>query len=373
MDKGIKMPSLKNIFVKTIIFFILFNIIFILLGNASYGRITLYNLLFPGRDRLPFGETSLESFNLTMFNVDAMVASHKFAAEKKAENEYRIAIIGDSSIWGFLQESEDTLAGLLDKNIDFLCDGKIVKVFNLGYPSLSVLKDLVVLEKGKAYKPDLVLWFVTLESLISKDQMQTPIVKNNPILVNSIIKEYKLSFPVNDIKLKNALLIEQKRNLADLIRHQLYGVLWAGSGIDQVYPREINPAQRDFKIDSSYKDFDVNQFNKKDLATEVIINAVKRLSMIDFIVINEPILISTGKNTDIRYNFYYPKWAYDKYRSLLASTLKESNILYYDFWNLVPESEFTNSAIHLNLTGELFLANETKKLIKTQCETLGRK
>ena len=48
-------------------------------------------------------------------NLDAMLASHKISADKKTNNDFRIIILGDSSIWGFLQKPENTLAGLLEK------------------------------------------------------------------------------------------------------------------------------------------------------------------------------------------------------------------------------------------------------------------
>ena len=361
-------PTIRNIVVKTILFFIILNLIFIFLGNSPYGKISLYNFIFPGRERFPFSETPSMTFSSTMTNTDAMIASHKIAGQKKGDNEYWIVILGDSSIWGFLQKPEDTLSGLLENNIDFHCKGKEIKVFNLGYPSLSVLKDLVFLEKVEDFKPDLVLWFVTLESMIANEQMQIPLVENNPVLINSLIKKFQLSFSTNEIKILDNSIIKQKRNLADLIRHQLYGILWAGSGIDQVYPQEINPAQRDFEPDATFKGFEQDQFDENDLAADVILNAADRLSKMEFIVINEPILISSGKNSDIRYNFYYPRWAYDKYRNIIKTTLTKSGILYYDFWNLVPESEFTNSAIHLNLVGERILANKTREIIKMFCQ-----
>jgi hypothetical protein len=39
-------------------------------------------------------------------------------------------------------------------------------------------------------------------------------------------------------------LIGQRRNLADLIRLQIYGVLWAATGIDQYYPETYDPPQK---------------------------------------------------------------------------------------------------------------------------------
>jgi hypothetical protein len=73
-------------------------------------------------------------------------------------------------------------------------------------------------------------------------------------------------------------------------------------------------------------------------------------------LVNEPILVSTAKNSAIRYNFFYPRWAYDQYRTLLDEQAKAANWRYLDLWNLVPESEFTNSAIHLTPAGETLLA-----------------
>ncbi len=47
--------------------------------------------------------------------------------------------------------------------------------------------------------------------------------------------------------------------------------------------------------------------------------ALAQSNELPVLLVNEPILISNGENSDIRYNFYYPRWAYDAYRSELAS------------------------------------------------------
>jgi hypothetical protein len=73
-------------------------------------------------------------------------------------------------------------------------------------------------------------------------------------------------------------------------------------------------------------------------------------------------------NSEIRYNFYYPRWAYDQYRTIIDTVFKKNGIEYHDFWDLIPETEFTNSAIHLSDTGERLLAAETIPLIKEHCD-----
>jgi hypothetical protein len=360
--------SILRVAIKATLIFLLLNFLFIFLKDIPYGSISFYNSVFPGRERLPFGESPDENFNLTISNLDAMLKSHKISADEKKENDYRIIILGDSSVWGFLQKPENTLAGLLEKQIGCKCNGKNVEIFNLGYPSLSVLKDLIILEKIKAYDPDLVIWFITLESIVKNEQLNTPLVKNNPLILNKTIEQYDLDFSKVSRNLLDYTIIGQKRNLADIIRLQFYGALWAGSGIDQSYSEDYTPARRNFEEDYSFKNFNDQKIQSSDLALDVILNPISENPNLDFILINEPVLISTGENSDVRYNFYYPRWAYDEYRTIIETVFDKNGIDYFDFWDLVPESEFTNSAIHLTDTGERLLVAETIPLIKNHCE-----
>ena len=362
-----KKISIFRIVIKAVLLFLLLNFLFIFIRETPYGSISLYNFVFPGRERLPFGASPGESFNLTLTNLDAMLASHKIAADQKLKNDFRIIVLGDSSIWGFLQKPENTLAGLLEKGISSECAGKNVEVFNLGYPSLSILKDLMILDKVKAFDPDLIIWFVTLESFPKNELLNTPLVKNNPLELNKIINKYDLDFPLASINLLDYTLIGQKRNLADLIRLQFYGTLWAGSGIDQVSLDDYTPAKRNFEEDESYKNIRNRSILSSDLALEVVTKGISENPGTEFILINEPILISNGMNSDIRYNFYYPRWAYDQYRTIIGNVFKKYGIEYHDFWDLIPESEFTNSAIHLTDSGERLLAAETIPLINNHC------
>ena len=91
---------------------------------------------------------------------------------------------------------------------------------------------------------------------------------------------------------------------------------------------------------------------------------------IDFILINEPILISEGVNSAVQYNYYYPRWAYDQYRFIMRKFTKNNNIKYYDLWDVIPESEFTNSAIHFSESAEIILADKITLVIE---EYIGQK
>ena len=84
-------------------------------------------------------------------------------------------------------------------------------------------------------------------------------------------------------------------------------------------------------------------------------------------LVNEPILISNGANSDIRYNFFYPRWAYDEYREILLERSTTKGWNYFDLWDLVPMQEFTNSAVHLTPQGETMLTNKIMEAIQTTC------
>ena len=78
-------------------------------------------------------------------------------------------------------------------------------------------------------------------------------------------------------------------------------------------------------------------------------------------IVNEPILISNGRNSDIRYDFFYPRWAYDQYRVLMTAKAAAQGWNYLDLWNILPMTEFTNSAVHYTQAGARLLADKLRR------------
>ena len=90
---------------------------------------------------------------------------------------------------------------------------------------------------------------------------------------------------------------------------------------------------------------------------------------IPVLLVNEPMFISNGINSNIRYNFYYPRWAYDDYRQLLSAEAQQQHWRYLDLWNAIAPADFTNSAIHLNPAGEAQLAGLIGQAITAELKT----
>jgi hypothetical protein len=351
---------LRNVFLKGLLLFAIFNLLWTLVNPDGLGKLSLYNVILSGRERLPFGEDSSQSYNLSLYNVDAMFASIKLTGSPKPANEFRVFVIGDSSVWGTLLKPEETLAGLLDSAGLTSGEGRVVRVYNLGYPTLSLTKDLMILDEAMQYQPDLILWPVTLESFPRDRQLESPIVANNAGRVASLISRYHLDLKQaeDNSTFWQRTILGERRSLADLLRLQIYGVMWSATGIDQTYPAEYERAARDLKEDETFNGWKPAEMSQEALAFDVLAAGIQRAGEVPVVIINEPILVSTGENSDVRYNFYYPRWAYDQYRDQLFNecSFNEWNCL--DLWNSVPQERFTNSAIHLDPQGEGMLAQK---------------
>lgn len=362
---------IRNVLVKGVLLFLLVNFAvgLIPVGN-TLGKLSLYNLVWPGRVRLPFGENPAEAYNLSLYDLEAMFASHEINAGQKPADEFRIILIGDSATWGTLLEPQDTLSGLINADKMTTSDGRTVRAYNLAYPSMSLAKDLMILEKVMNYDPDLILWPVTLQSFPNQIQIETPLVANNPQRVIPLVDSFDL--PLQDNLSQFTLsttwdrtLIGRRRTIFDALQLQFYGMMWAATGIDQTYPSDYVPAQRDFEAgDTAFAGWEPDTLPADQLLIDALSAGKILAGGIPVLVINEPILISTGTNSDIRYNFFYPRWAYDQYRQLIADLSIDAEWAYLDLWDVIPEAEFTNSAVHLTPAGSHIFYNALKPTLE---------
>ncbi len=360
---------LRNVVIKAVLLLALVNVLLALVDPLpALGRVSAYNVLLPGRARLPYGENPARAYNLSLFNLDAMLASHEIARPKAAD-EYRVVVMGDSSVWGFLLPAEDTLSAYMNAAGQRLDDGRRVRVYNLGYPILSATKDLLLLSRLKPYAPDLIIWMVTLESLPADKQLFPPLVQNNAAEVRALIARHGLRLDPHDPSLVDPslwdrTLLGRRRALADLLRLQLYGVPWAATGIDQDIPETFTPRMEDLPADTTFHGLTGPELRAQDLALDVLAGGVAEAGDTPLLFVNEPMFVSQGENSDLRYNFFYPRWAYDGYRRLMTAEAAQRGWTYVDLWDAVPSSEYTDSAIHLTPAGSAQLAERVGDLIK---------
>jgi hypothetical protein len=372
----------RNVLLKAAALLVIADLLFALLYPLpALGRLSLYKRLLPGRLRLPYGDEPSKAYNLSLYNLDAMFASHQLSAPKPPD-EYRVILIGDSSTWGFLLPPGQTLAAQLNaipdlsgfQNPKGLPTSKHIRFYNLGYPVMSLAKDLLLLSYARRYQPDLVIWLVTLESFPYDKQLYPPLLQNNPLPLSRLIETYHLKLDPHDPSLVypsfwQRTLVGARRPLADLLRLQLYGVLWAATGIDQDIPETYTPLQKDQDADLSFHDLAPPHLTQADLAFDLLSAGVDLAQPAPVLLINEPMYVSQGQNSQLRYNFYYPRWAYDDYRRLFAENCASHGWSCRDLWDAIPAAEFTNSAVHLSAAGNRLLAAQVWQAL---LETLAR-
>ncbi len=341
-----------RVVVKAVILFIAFNVVFALLEPMPFiGGISIYNGIVPGRQRLPYGEDD-RAYNLSLNSLEAMFATHEVSAPKSVD-EFRVLLIGDSAMWGVLLRPEETLAGYINAGEYTSSDGCAVRAYNIGHPIMSLTKDLMLLDFAMRHEPDMVVWLTTLQSFPRDKQLYPPIVQNNAESVRHLITTYDLNLDAGDERFVDRdfagrTIVGQRRELADWLRLQLFGVMWANTGIDQLYPEDYAPRSNDFEEDLSWGDYaEPQSFTEEDLAFDVIAAGLEIAGDVPLLLVNEPIFIADGENSDLRYNYWYPRWAYDEYRELYHHLADGNGWAFLDLWDVIDSTEFTDSPVHL--------------------------
>jgi len=354
-----------RVVLKATVLFALCNLVYALtMPLPLLSSFSAYSLTGP-RTRLPYSNQPAEAFSLTTTNLDAMLATHTIT-RPKAPDEFRVLLVGDSATWGWLLEPDETYAAAINAANLSVTD-KQVQAYNLGYPVMSLTKDLLILEQAQRYDPDLVLWLISLESFPPSKQTFSPIVQQNAETVGDLLGDYDLS--INESELEQVpwwgrTIVGQRRLLADWLRLQIYSVGWASTGKDQVISA-YEPRRSDFDAEGllqfeGYEEPVTLAYD--DLAFDVLAAGIE-LTDAPVIVVNEPIFISDGQNSDQRYNSLYPRWAYDQYRTLLRELADENDWLYYDLWDTMSPDTFTDNPVHLSPAGAQQLAEQLQNII----------
>lgn len=354
---------IARVLIKAALLFIALNIVFAVINPLpALERLSLYGVIFTPRDRLPYGDDPARDYAVTLDSLPAMIASHAIS-QPKAPDEFRVIVLGDSGTWGWFLSPDETYTAHLNAKHLTTDDGRRVVTYNLAYPVISAMKDLLILDAVRHYQPDLIIWLITLDALPHEKQLFPPLVQANADRTRQLIADYDLALSANDARLTtetdffSQTLIGQRRQLADWIRLQGYGIAWTATGHDQYIPPEIPLRQSDFDEDLSWSTFAApTTLTPDDLSLDVIA-AAYALVDVPLVLVNEPIYVSDGRNSDLRYNSFYPRWAYDQYRDLLATVSADAGWQWVDLWDRIPPLEFTDSPVHLSGQGSVLFAD----------------
>jgi hypothetical protein len=303
--------------------------------------------------------------------MDVLFQSHLVSSTPKAVNEYRVFIYGDSSVWGTALDYAETLAGQLDRMQLETCTGQVVRVYNLGYPSNSATKDLLLMQYAQRYRPDLNVWLFSMLAF-APERQGIQFVMDNQAAVESLKALHALdldtaAFELGRRSFWDETLIGRRRDLNLLLRWNASALLSAILETDE--PRQLNDASSVLndqpKADLEYGDLlpPVDLREHLSLQTLEVGNEITQQKIL---YVSEPIAITSGPHSDISYNSLFPRWAYDQYRTILNELTRAPGWQYLDLWNLASQNEFSNSVFHLTPAGTEKLAREIAPAILAQ-------
>ena len=350
-----------RLLVKALVLYLVANLAFAYF-DPSIGKVSIYNWLVPGRERVPY-EREVDYYAIAHTvpvyeDMDAMYGSH-ILSRPNGDDEFRVILLGDSSAWGFELHPHETLAGQLNSLRLESCDGRQITVYNAAYPLPYAMKDLLVMDKTREYAPDLYLWTVTLDTFRNRSVYTRYFLVPYAERVFELVEEYEINNldtqEVRESTFWERTIIGQRGLLKRMLLLQLHGLGWSATGLDYYY-QDYPPLSIDQKDSVLYDSLGPGKLDLNAFLFDVLGAGYEHAGDVPLLVVNEPIFIASGINSDIRYNDIYPRWAYDEYLDYLDDWMMRNGHEYINAWNALPRSEFTNMAFHRTLQGEALLA-----------------
>ncbi len=347
---------LWRVLLKALLLFIAFNLLWYAAQPLNaLNRLSVYGTLFPPRERFPFAEFPAESYALTVDSLDQLFAAHHIA-QPKAADEFRVALLGDSAVWGYLLRADQTQAACINALDLRTSDGRRVRAYNLGYPTLTVIKDLLILRRVLDHAPDLIVWSTSLASLYPSDQLDFPLILAHREEVSALQAEYAFKldqYPLPPRHWSERTFFGQRRAAADWLRHQLYAPAWASTRLDHILARFVAPHPTNLLPDDNVLSVNVLRLRQagnitpEDLNFDVLKAGVELAAGrgVPSVLVNEPIY--RNETHPLRYNTYYPRWAYDGYRTAFEAVAQREGWRYFDLWDAAPPDQFTDTDFHL--------------------------
>jgi len=354
-----------RVLVKALCLFVIINVVYALVDPQA-SAISGYNLIFPGRTRLPFVSGG-GPFSVAVDDVDTMFASHLISAPK-TQDEFRVALIGDSSIWGEKLRAYEVISEQWNR-LNIRCGDKTIRVYDLGYPHPSVIKDLVILEKAVEYKPDIIIWFVTLNTLNLRQG--NPFLEANRERTLNILNTYGIPTmydgQLNEDKpnFYEKTLIGQRSKLARQMKLQLLGVVWAATGTDDGALAENEPLDFDVGTNPRYRGMDSSEDITSLLLFSALAAGVDIAHQTPVLIVNEPIFITKEEYATVRYNGMYPRWAYDQFRAAITEQAQIRGWNYLDLWNAIPSEYFLDAGVHRSAASQRLLIQQINPTLRS--------
>ena len=366
-----------RVVVKALLLFLLFDVLQAAVGlDRRLESLSIYRRLVPPLARL----SAMRDYPAgVMWPLGPLLDAHRIGLPKGTD-EYRVAVLGDSGTFDPYHRSADAVPGQMSRLGVRVGERRLV-AYNLAYQKANAVAGLLILRHAVEKKADAAVWFVSLFDLGSDAPSRVwggemhIIVRTNADELPDLVRRYGISTwetrrLVREEPLwKRSIIFRGARYRDDalLLARSVLDLTSAGDPTESVRPER--PWVGSFPL-PAVPDLEQNGADDPPMPngrwrTLVAGEALARARGAVLLVVNDPIFVASGPNSDREYNSYYGKAIYDRYRRVLETFCRENAIPYLDLWNLVPPSEFADTPGHYTLAGNARIARAvTGKLME---------
>jgi lysophospholipase L1-like esterase len=335
---------------------------------AMLTQINTWGLVGHGRARLAYPS----DFQNGQLPIESLLAAHEIAYRPKAADEYRVVVLGESGIagWG-LDDRETFTRQLTARNLEV--KGKRVVAYNLAYPSPDAARDLLILNAAARYQPDLVVWFITAAPLDDSPKsagVNLTFFELNRKRLESVIAA--INFP----DWIDARLTKEpgwRRWIA--IRNQDMLPVWVNTLLYPFNAPDLGRTTRRIAnetIPAKARYYTGRPgFESMPGASWIFLKEARvyaTSARFDLLVVNEPMLVGKGANSDVNYNLEYERAFYDRYRREMALYASKLKLWYADLWDAIPAESFTDTPFHADAAGYGILVDRIAEIVKSSQE-----
>lgn len=359
-----------RVLIKAIALLIIFDaaqIAFDLAGTLDGWR--LYRSCTPPTERLGLADQIGDPIWWTL---DPLLDAHQIA-QPKAPDEFRVIFLGDSATFCLYCRSTEAIPSVFTQ-LGATFDGKRVVGYNLAYPGSDWLKDVLILKHALKYQPDAIVWLVTAKWTGDQPLPQEPdahlITRVNAAELPALARQFNLDtweterYADADAWYQRSIFMRGGRYrdwLLLLVRSFRNVLIYPNKDLTQEYllpgdPVTTKPVPAIAEINSALPGYGTFPNRQWDLLRAGQQMAAK--ADVPLLVVNEPIYLASGPNTDINYNPFYERNLYDRFRAALADFTRRHAMTYLDLWSTLPAENFSNTSLHYTLDGNRRVAQE---------------
>ena len=327
--------------------------------------VNAYSELGLKRERLPLSTVSPIDNALDVGDLAAMFGSHVISTPK-GQDEFRVLVLGDSTIWGLQLGADEVLPGQLNR-LGLTCGSQKARFYNLSFPRSSATKDMLILDQALRTEPDAIIWLVTWYTMSPKTRVDHWLITQNPEAYERLARRF--DFLPKDYRPPrwDERLLARDRALFRTIRYQLYAAVQWATERDQIPGPPQVPAT-ELSADETFEGLKPPTLRRTQVSIDQIEDFYDLANGLPILLVNEPILVMKDvANSEVRYDSYYPRWVYDQYRSIMAEGAAANGWNYLDLWDQFPEQAFADTPLHLKPEAHAELARLLAPQIQAMC------